>query len=234
MKLIAFCVIFALTPVALIYAQSGTENERPMTTYEKEMLRFPTINQLKSIWDTLSTDYDRQYFLNGVPGYCYEKKIKDLPAWVSDAVIQGLKSNDPNFMCAAIALAGQFKLNCANELTALYPSINGSIGSHEDVIKGSIINALNQMSFRNKEAFYYSILVQDRLPLSSVSFEALVAALQSTPHKMFINKLEEYRSQADVMIEKIENDPADKRPMLQQVKDVKEKIIRALNKCNEK
>jgi hypothetical protein len=232
--LMALSVLCACISVSLLYAQSDPEYQRPMTSYDIEMSKVPDIGRLQFMWDTLSNNHDRRYFLKGLPGYCRDRKENNYPAWISRAIEMSLKSNDPNLVREAVLLAGEFKLNYGNQLMDLYPSIRGRFNSHYEALQSAIVYSVSGMPSSRKDAFYYSILVNERPDVMGATYESLLYAIDSAPQGKYAQQLEAYSTQVDAMMKTLQDVPVDKKRDFRSFLEIKEKTNRAIKKCKEK
>ena len=166
---------------------------RALTFMEKQMYQTASTSELGMLYNSLTTEYDRRYFLLALPGYFAERKIQSAaPAWVTTAILNGLQSKDPLCVHNAAVAAGMLKINCAPQLMACYKTVHNTFGSHEDMIKTAILGALAGMDDTNKQAFLFGVLTNEHYPLISGTFEALLSALETVKSPTYVSKLTAY------------------------------------------
>jgi|WetSurMetagenome_2_1015567.scaffolds.fasta_scaffold95959_2 hypothetical protein len=205
-----------------------TGQTRPMTRYEKAIAKITDPNDLKTAYDTMKTDYDRRYFLNALPGYFADHKITAVPDWVEKAVLEGIKSKDPQYIREATWTAGALKINYSGDLMELYPTIRTTYGSHEDMLKSTILVSISRMENAGKKQFYYDILTKDEMPLGCATFSALLDAIYAEPDLKYAQKLTEHSSTLGTQIAQISADKDQEKkywlPRLQEIKDKIDKV----------
>jgi hypothetical protein len=200
---------------------------RPMTKYERAIAEITDPNDLKIAYDTLKNNYDRRYFLNALPGYFADHKIKTVPAWVEKAVLEGIKSKDPQYIREAVWATGALKINYSGDLMSLYPTIRTTFGCHEDMLKSTILVSLSRMENAGKKQFLYDILTKDEMPLGCATFSALLDAIYAEPDLMYTQKLEEFSSTVGTQIAQITADTdQEKKYWLPRLQEEKDKIDR--------
>jgi hypothetical protein len=205
---------------------------RPMTRYEKAIADITDPKDLEYAYDTLKNDYDRRYFLNALPGYFADHKIKAAPEWVEKAVLYGIKSRDPQYIREAARTAGALKINYSGDLMDLYPAIRTTYGSHEDMLKSAILVSISRMENAGKKQFYYGILTRDEMPLGCATFSALLDAIYAEPDLMYAQKLTEFSSTLGAQIAQIKADTdKEKKYLLPRLQEIKDKIDRAKDKA---
>jgi hypothetical protein len=210
---------------------SDPPQTRPMTRYEKAIANITDPNDLKTAYDTMKTDYDRRYFLNALPGYFSDHKITTMPDWVEKAVLDGIKSKDPQYIREAAWTAGALKINYSSDLMALYPTIRTTYGSHEDMLKSTILVSLSRMENAGKKQFLYDILTKDEMPLGCATFSALLDAIYAEPDARYEQKLAECSATLGAKITQISADTAkEKKYQLPRLQEVKDKIDRVRTK----
>lgn len=208
-----------------------TGQTRPMTGYEKAIAKIDNMNDLKTAYDTMKTDYDRRYFLNALPGYFADHEIKAVPDWMEKAVLDGISSKDPQYIREAARTAGALGTNCSDDLMALYPAIRTTYGSHEDMLKSTVLVSLISMDNADKKRFYYDILTRDEMPLGCAAFGALLDAIYAEPDPMYAQKLDEFSVTLGTQIAQIEADTdKEKKYLLPRLNEIKDKIDRVRTK----
>jgi hypothetical protein len=206
---------------------SDPPQTRPMTRYEKAIANITDPNDLKTAYDTMKTDYDRRYFLNALPGYFADHKIQTVPEWVEKAVLDGIKSKDPQYIREAVWTAGVLKINYSGDLMTLYPTIRTTYGSHEDMLKSTILVSLSRMENAGKKQFLYDILTKDEMPLGCATFSALLDAIYAEPDVMYELKLAECSSTLGDQIAQITaGADQEKKYYLPRLQEIKDKIDR--------
>jgi hypothetical protein len=200
---------------------------RPMTRYEKAIANITNPNDLKTAYDTMKTDYDRRYFLNALPGYFKDHNIQTVPDWVQKAMLDGIKSKDPQYIREAAWTASALRINYSSDLMSLYPTIRTTYGSHEDMLKSTILESLIPMDNANKKQFLYDILTKDGMPLGCATFGALLNAIYAEPDAMFSQKLTEFSTTLGTQIAQITADTLqEKKYWLPRLQEIKDKIDR--------
>jgi hypothetical protein len=228
--------IFLLTTAVLLLCSgfsvaSDPPQTRPMTKYEKAISNITDQNDLKTAYDTMKTDYDRRYFLNALPGYFKDHNIQTVPDWVQKAILDGIKSKDPQYIREAAWTAGALNINYSNVLMALYPTIHTTYGSHEDILKSTILESLIPMDNANKKQFLFDILTKDGMPLGCAMFGALLDAIYAAPDTIYTQKLADYSSTLDAKISQMEADTSqEKNYWISKLKEIKDKIDRVRNR----
>jgi hypothetical protein len=163
--------------------------DRPLTYMERNMYACTNMNELQKLYSSLQTDYDRRYFLGGLPGFMAERKIAAPPRWVRTAVVDGLSSKDALVVFNAANVANVLRINCAPELMACYKAVHNTFGSYEDMLKAALLHALGNLDDMNKHAFLQEILTKDNYSPASGAFTALLDALESYPATTYLPKL---------------------------------------------
>lgn len=171
--------------------QTGAVPNRALTYMERKMYVNTDLNGLAVLYDTLKTEYDRRYFLSALPGFYAERKIQAsvVPSWVNSAVIAGLYSKDPLCVFNAANTANALKINCPQDLMAVYKTVHNTFGSHEDMIKTAILGALAGLYDPAKQSFLYDVLTKDYFPLLSSTFAALLNAIETVKSPIYLPKL---------------------------------------------
>jgi hypothetical protein len=209
-----------------------TGQTRPMTRYEKAIAEITDPKDLEYAYDTLKNNYDRRYFLNALPGYFADHKIRAVPEWVEKAVHEGIMSNDPQYIREASMTAGILKINYSGDLMNLYPAIRTTYGSHEDMLKSTILVSISRMENTGKKQFYYDILTRDEMPFGCAAFSALLDAITAEPDLMYAQKLTEHSSTLASRIAQIRADTdKEKKYLLPRLQELKDKIDRAKDKA---
>jgi hypothetical protein len=220
--------ILLLTTAVLLVCSSYSlaadpPQTRPMTRYEKAIANITDPNDLKTAYDTMKTDYDRRYFLNALPGYFKDHNIQTVPDWAQKAVLDGIRSKDPQYIREAAWTAGLLKINYSGDLMALYPAIRTTYGSHEDMLKSTILVSLIRMDNANKKQFLYDILTKDGMPVGCATFGAMLDAIYAEPDVMYAQKLTDFSTTLAAQIAQIEADTVKINkyglPRLQEIKD---------------
>ncbi|MBN1131252.1 MAG: hypothetical protein JXA71_19840 [Chitinispirillaceae bacterium] len=196
---------------------------RPMTRYEKAIVKIDNMNDLKTAYDTLKTDYDRRYFLHALPGYFTDHKVKTTPEWVRTAVLDGIESKDPLLVNQAINTAAVLKLECAQHLMDRFSIVRDSFGSNFVMLETSIIRAVSRMSNPYKAQFYTGILEKESLPILSSSFNALIDAMVINRSQLYSEKLADYSGRIGSIITELEAKQGEKY-YLEKYKELKGKI----------
>jgi hypothetical protein len=228
--------LILLTTVVLLLCSSyclaaDPPQTRPMTRYEKAIANITDPNDLKSAYDTMKTDYDRRYFLNALPGYFKDHNIQTVPDWVQKAILDGIRSKDPQYIREAAWTAGALKINYSGDLMALYPIIRTTYGSHEDMLKSAILESLIPMDNASKKQFLYDILTKDGMPVGCATFDALLDAIYADPDVMYEQKLAECSTSLAAQIAQIEADTdKEKKFWLPRLQEIKDKIDRVRTK----
>jgi hypothetical protein len=164
----------------------------PLTYMQKRMNVSKDIAGLEKLYDSLKTEYDRRYFLSGLPGFLTEKRIQSSAlSWINSAVVKGLASNDPLCVFNAVNAASALKINCPRELMATYKIVHDKFGSHEEMIKTAILGSMCGLNDPAKQGFLFDILTKEKMPLVGSTFSALVNALETTKSQMYLSKISE-------------------------------------------
>jgi hypothetical protein len=229
--LLTTAVLLLCGSYAAAQKAADTGQTRPMTRYEKAIAKITDPKDLKTAYDTLKTDYDRRYFLNALPGYFSDHKITTVPDWVEKAVLDGIKSKEPQYIREATQTAGALKINYSSDLMTLYPTIRTTYGSHEDMLKSTILVSLSRMENPGKKQFLYDILTKDEMPLGCATFSALLDAISAEPDARYEQKLAECSSTLGDQIAQIDADPnKENKYLLPRLREVKDKIDRVRTK----
>jgi len=217
--------------VSVLFADDAEQQIRLMTRYEKAMQQTSDIYLLENMWDTLSTEYDRRFFLNGLPGYCRDKQVTELPEWITNAVKKSLKSKDPMLVYEAISVAGKLHLECGNELVTLFPKISSTFGCHTDMLKSTLIASLETIDYASKDEFYYKVLENDDINILSAEFESLLDVIESSPKKKYARKLAEHLASVQnfILRTKIVDEAEDAK--VKRIRDIGAKIEKAYLKA---
>jgi hypothetical protein len=152
--------------------------QQPMTVVERQLINTADISEIQQIYDTLKTDYERRNFIHALPRYFSMKNITSVPAWVDNAVLTALTSNEPFYVAEAVRTAGVLKINCSQVLMNLYRSVHAKYGCNEELLKSYILNSLRCIQDPGNHQFFYEVLTADNMPLLSAQFEALLYALE--------------------------------------------------------
>jgi hypothetical protein len=193
-KLLFGSIILLLCASYSAAQQTVTVPNRALTYMEQKMYTKADLNSLAAMYDSLKTDYDRRYFLSALPGFFAERNIQAsaAPSWVYSAVIAGLRSNAPLCVFNAANAANALKINCPQDLMAVYKTVHNTFGSHEDMIKTAILGALCGLYDPYKQSFLYDVLTKDYFPVLSASFSALLNAIETAKSPMYLPKLSVY------------------------------------------
>jgi hypothetical protein len=220
----------------LLCAGYGTAQVRPdlmprraLTYMEKQMYANADLDGLGGLYNTLKSEYDRRYFLLGLPGFFAERKIQAVaPAWVNVVVLTGLQSKDPLCVTYAATTAGILKLSCAPDLMSVYKTVHNKFGCHEDMIKAAILGALCTMDDPDKQNFLYGVLTIDRCSLFSGTFSVLLNALETSQTPLYIPKLSAYSDTLDTLATRLEK-AKEQEYRLKECKAIQTRINRLKN-----
>lgn len=181
--------------VLLLFAGPGAAQpssmvpNRPLTYMERNMYTCADMHELQNLYASLTTDYDRRYFLGGLPGFMAERNITATPRWVRSAIVDGLSSKDALVVLNAANAANALKIGCGPELMTCYKAVHNTFGSYEDMLKAALLHALGNQDDANKHAFLQDVLINDNYSPASGTFMALLDALESYPATAYLPKL---------------------------------------------
>jgi hypothetical protein len=197
-------ILMILAASSAFTQQAVVTPNRAITPMETKMYACPDLSSLQALYNTLKTDYDRRYFFSGLPAYLADNNIPNAPNWAGVAIVNAFGSNDPLCVYEAVNAAGRLKLSCTSQLMALYKDVHTTFGSHEDMIKSSILGALGGLYDANKALFFNDILTNDHYLLLSASFASLINAMETAKSPIYAKQLSVYSDSLNSLLGRLQ------------------------------